>query len=203
MNAKPSTLQIVSIGFLIVGNLIGAGILALPINTGLSGFIPSLLGLFITSAAMYYSAIILSTEAVNRQESTFNYPSLYQTYLGNAGKWVAVLANLIILYGLLTAYLTGITSIIDNLFHLPVKPVWVMLGFFTATALISLASIDKITKYIAVLVLVKCAVFVFIAGMAGSHVEAKNLSHLNWPLFICGIPILITAFHFHNIIPAI
>ena len=61
MNAKPSTLQIVSIGFLIVGNLIGAGILALPINTGLSGFIPSLLGLFITSAAMYYSAIILST----------------------------------------------------------------------------------------------------------------------------------------------
>ena len=203
MSTKPSTLQIVSIGFLIVGNLIGAGILALPINTGLSGFIPSLLGLFITSAAMYYSAIILSTEAVNRQESTFNYPSLYQTYLGNAGKWVAVLANLIILYGLLTAYLTGITSIIDNLFHLPVKPVWVMLGFFTATALISLASIDKITKYIAVLVLVKCAVFVFIAGMAGSHVEAKNLSHLNWPLFICGIPILITAFHFHNIIPAI
>ena len=203
MNAKPSTLQIVSIGFLIVGNLIGAGILALPINTGLSGFIPSLLGLFITSAAMYYSAIILSTEAVNRQESTFNYPSLYQTYLGNAGKWVAVLANLIILYGLLTAYLTGITSIIDNLFHLPVKPVWLMLGFFTATALISLASIDRIAKYIAVLVLVKCAVFVLIAGMAGDHVEAKNLSHLNWPLFICGIPILITAFHFHNIIPAI
>ena len=203
MNAKPSTLQIVSIGFLIVGNLIGAGILALPINTGLAGFIPSLLGLFVTSAAMYYSAIILSTEAVNRQESTFNYPSLYQTYLGHAGKWVAVLANLIILYGLLTAYLTGITSIIDNLFHLPVKPVWLMLGFFTATALISLASIDRIAKYIAVLVLVKCAVFVLIAGMAGDHVEAKNLSHLNWPLFICGIPILITAFHFHNIIPAI
>lgn len=203
MNTKPSTLQIISIGFLIVGNLIGAGILALPINTGLAGFIPSLLGLFVTSAAMYYSAIILSAEAVKRQESTFNYPSLYLTYLGTAGKWIAVLANLIILYGLLTAYLTGITSIIDNLFHLPVKPVWLMLGFFATTALISLASIDKIAKYIAVLVLVKCAAFVVIAGMAGSHVEAKNLSHFNWPLFVCGIPILITAFHFHNIIPAI
>ena len=42
-----------------------------------------------------------------------------------------------------------------------------------------------------------------IAALAGGHVEARNLSHLNWPLFVCGIPILITAFHFHNIIPAI
>lgn len=203
MQEKPSVLQIISIGFLIVGNLIGAGILALPINTGLAGFFPSLLGLFVTSAAMYYSAIILSAEAVTRQESTFNYPSLYQTYLGTAGKWVAVLANLIILYGLLTAYLTGITSIIDNLFHLPIKPVWVMLVFFAITALISLASVGKIMKYVALLVMVKCAVFVVIAGMAGSHIKAQNLTHFNWPLFVCGIPILVTAFHFHNIIPSI
>lgn len=203
MTEKPSLIQITSIGFLIVGNLIGAGILALPINTGLAGFIPSLLGLLVTSAAMYYSAIILSTEAVQKQESTFNYPSLYQAYLGTAGKWVAVVANLIILYGLLTAYLTGITSIIDNLFHLPVRPVWLMLGFFAVTAVISLASIDKIMKYVALLVMVKCAVFFVIAGMAGTHIKAQNLSHLNWPLFVCGIPILVTAFHFHNIIPAI
>jgi len=203
MHEKPSMLQIISIGFLIVGNLVGAGILALPVNTGLAGFFPSLLGLFVTSAAMYYSAIILSTEAVTRQEATFNYPSLYQSCLGTAGKWIAVLANLIILYGLLTAYLTGITSIIDNLFHLPIKPVWVMLAFFTITALISLASIGKIMKYVALLVMVKCGVFVVIAGMAGSHIKAQNLTHFNWPLFVCGIPILVTAFHFHNIIPAI
>lgn len=203
MHEKPSMLQIISIGFLIVGNLIGAGILALPINTGLAGFVPALLGLFVTSAAMYYSAIILSSEAVTRQETTFNYPSLYQTYLGTAGKWVAVAANLIILYGLLTAYLTGITSIIDNLFHLPIKPVWLMLGFFVITALISLASVDKIMKYVAVLVMIKCGVFVVIAGMAGTHIKAQNLAHHNWPLFVCGIPILVTAFHFHNIIPAI
>lgn len=200
---KPSMLQIISIGFLIVGNLIGAGILALPINTGLAGFVPSLIGLFITSAAMYYSAIILSSEAVQQQQSTFNYPSLYQTYLGTAGKWVAVAANLIILYGLLTAYLTGITTIITKLFNLNVQPVWLMLGFFAVTSLISLAAVDKIMKYIALLVVVKCAAFVVIAGMAGTHVRVENLSHANWPLFVCGIPILVTAFHFHNIIPAI
>ncbi|MEI7671077.1 MAG: aromatic amino acid transport family protein, partial [Deltaproteobacteria bacterium] len=166
-------------------------------------FFPSLMGLFVTSAAMYYSAIILSNEAVTRQETTFNYPSLYQTYLGAAGKWLAVAANLIILYGLLTAYLTGITSIIGNLFQLSIPPVWLMLGFFVMVTLISLANVAAIQKYIAVLVAIKCVAFVVIVWMASGHVKAQNLSHVNWPLFTCGIPILVTAFHFHNIIPAV
>lgn len=203
MNSSPSKLQILSIGLLIVGNLIGAGILALPINTGLAGFWPALGGLFLTSAAMYYSAIILSREAVQHQTSTFNYPSLYQEYLGTAGKWVAVVANLVILYGLLTAYLTGITTIIRHLFDIHVAPVWLMLCFFAIVTVISLARISTIEKYIAVLVAVKCVAFAAIAWMAGTHVEAKNLQHVNWPLFIAGIPILVTAFHFHNIIPAV
>jgi len=161
------------IGFLIVGNLIGAGILALPINTGLAGFFPSVAGLILTSAAMYYSSVILSREAIERKESTFNYPSLYRHYLGHTGEWIAILANLIILYGLLTAYLTGITSIVGNLFHLSISPVWIMLGFFAVVTVISMAGIAGIQKYIAMLVVVKCVAFV------------------------------VTAFHFHNIIPAI
>lgn len=203
MENKVSKIQIISIGFLIVGNLIGAGILALPINTGLAGFLPSLLGLLVTSAAMYYSSLILSREAVDRKEPTFNYPSLYRNYLGKGGEWVAVVANLIILYGLLTAYLTGITSIISNLFSLSVPPVYLMLGFFAVVSAISMADIGKIQKYIAVLVAVKCAAFVFIVFMAGGHIKTQNLSHVSWPLFTCGIPILVTAFHFHNIIPAV
>jgi tyrosine-specific transport protein len=153
MNDKTPTLQIISIGFLIVGNLIGAGILALPINTGLAGFFPSVAGLILTSAAMYYSSVILSREAIERKESTFNYPSLYRHYLGHTGEWIAILANLIILYGLLTAYLTGITSIVGNLFHLSISPVWIMLGFFAVVTVISMAGIAGIQKYIVMLIL--------------------------------------------------
>lgn len=203
MENKASTLQIISIGFLIVGNLIGAGILALPINTGLAGFLPSVAGLILTCLAMCYSAIILSREAVERKESTFNYPSLYRHYLGQTGEWIAIVANLIILWGLLTAYLTGITSIVGNLFNLSLAPVWIMLGFFVVVTVISMAGIAAIQKYIALLVAVKCVAFIFIVYLAGGHVKTENLAHVNWSLFICGIPILVTAFHFHNIIPAI
>ena len=173
MPGKPSTIQILSIGFLIVGNLIGAGILALPINTGLAGFIPAMAGLFLTSAAMYYSSVILSREAVATRESNFNYPSLYRKHLGEAGKWIAVVANLIILYGLLTAYLTGISTIIVSLFKLSIKPAWIIIGYFTVTLIISLASISRLMKYIAVLVVIKCAVFFVIAAMAGIHIQPQ------------------------------
>jgi len=152
---------------------------------------------------MFYSSVILSREAVQKQQSTFNYPSLYQAYFGGVGKWVAVAANLVILYGLLTAYLTGITTIINNLFSVALPTVGLMLGFFAVTALISLASVDKIMKYIAVLVVGKCIVFFIIAGSAGTHIKAANLEHQHWPFFVAAIPILVTAFHFHNIIPAI
>lgn len=91
----------------------------------------------------------------------------------------------------------------SNLFHLSVSAVWVMLGFFTVVTVISMAGIEKIQKYIALLVAVKCVAFGLIVYMAGSHIKTQNLTHVNWPLFTCGIPILVTAFHFHNIIPAV
>ena len=152
---------------------------------------------------MFYSSIILSREAVEKQEANFNYPSLYKQYLGTAGKWVAVFANLIILYGLLTAYLTGITTIVTNLFHISIPHIWIMLIFFAIVTVISMAGIEAISKYIALLVVAKCAVFVVLIFMAGGGIRMENLSHMDLALFSCGIPILVTAFHFHNIIPAI
>ena len=82
---------------LVVGNLIGAGILALPVSLGLSGMAPALLLLGIYGAVMFFSAEILSREAVEKKSSTFDLPSLYGKYLGPWGKWVAVITNGIIL----------------------------------------------------------------------------------------------------------
>jgi len=60
---------------LIVGNMIGAGILALPINTGLSGFLLSLVGMLVLGGAMFFSAVVLSGEAIAEKTEVFNYPS--------------------------------------------------------------------------------------------------------------------------------
>ena len=36
-----------------------------------------------------------------------------------------------------------------------------------------------------------------------THSTTANLEHSDWAFFVCGIPLLVTAFHFHNIIRAI
>ncbi|MBM3244606.1 MAG: hypothetical protein FJZ15_02285 [Candidatus Omnitrophica bacterium] len=60
--------SLISVSLLVVGNLIGAGILALPVNTGLAGFMPSLINMFVFGAAMFYSAVVLAKEANEAKE---------------------------------------------------------------------------------------------------------------------------------------
>jgi tyrosine-specific transport protein len=195
--------RMLAVALLIVGNLIGAGILALPIQTGLAGWWPSAFGLLVTGLAMYYSAVVLSREAATQREPTFNYPSLFGRHLGPLGKWVATLANLLLLYGLLTAYLTGGTSILMGLFALPVSGKVVLLGFWTVATALAAGNLAWLERYNGLLVVLMVAAFMALAILAGSHVHPDRLAHRDWPFLPCAIPIMVTAFHFHNIIPTV
>ena len=55
MDRKPSSFVVLGATFLITGNLVGAGILALPVKTGLGGFVPSLLGMAVVGTAMFFT----------------------------------------------------------------------------------------------------------------------------------------------------
>ncbi|HBA82779.1 MAG TPA: tryptophan/tyrosine permease [Verrucomicrobia bacterium] len=196
---------VISVAFLITGNLIGAGILALPVNTGLSGFVPSMIGLLVMCGMMFFSAVVLAREATETRAATFNYPSLYHRYLGGAGKWIAVLANLLILYGLLTAYLTGGTTVIVQLFGIPAGPgVWaVTLGLFVAMTGVTVMGEALIRKCNAVLMILMWGSFAIIVFMAFQHMEVKRLAFTDWVFLPATFPVIITAFHFHNIIPSV
>jgi tyrosine-specific transport protein len=200
---KSAIVLIITVALLIVGNLIGAGILALPVQTGLSGLIPSLLAMVVVGGAMLYTAVILGREAADTREATFNFPSLYHRYLGPVGKWIAILANLLILYGLLTAYLTGATSIIVNLFHINIPSSVVMLVFFLLITAVTIGGMRTVEKYNAFLVILLFASFGLIIIIAGRHIQPQRLAFSNWLLLPVAVPVMVTAFHFHNIIPNI
>jgi len=190
--------------FLIVGNLIGVGILALPINTGLAGLIPSLFGMLVFGGAMFFSAIVLSQEASQAQATTFNYPSLYHKYLGNLGKWIAILANMLILYGLLVAYLTGGATILSNLFHVPDSLNWLlMLGLFIFLTGLTLAKTHFMLRYNTVIMIVLLICFAGIALQAEKYIHLDYYRFSDWKFLPMAAPIIVTAFHFHNIIPNI
>jgi tyrosine-specific transport protein len=200
---KGSFLIILLIAFLVTGNLIGAGILALPIQTGLAGFLPSLVGMVAVALAMFSTAVILGEEAIKKKQAVFNYPSLYHQYMGSLGKWIAIAANLLILYGLLTAYLSGVTDIIAGLFNLPVPKSIVMLMFFIIMTSVVVSGMSIIQKFNALFVITMLIAFGIIVFMGSYHIQPQRLSFQKWIFLPAALPVIITAFHFHNIIPNI
>jgi len=202
MKQKNSILLTLTVATLITGSLIGAGILALPIKTGLSGFIPSLVGMAVICAVMFFTANILAREATESKDPNFHYATMYTKYLGPFGKWIAIFANLIVLYGLLTAYLTGAATLISKFFNFEVTSDWVLLAFFLLMTSLLLAGLSIIRKYNAVLMLILWGAFALIVYLTAGYVETKNLLYTDWNYLPASIPLIVTAFYFHNIIPS-
>lgn len=201
---SPPTLgATVAVAALIAGNLLGAGILGLPINTGLAGVIPAFLSMVLFGGAMFFSAVVLARESIAAQSATFNLPSLYQRYMGAGGKWIAIAANVLILYGLLTAYLTGATSILVNQLGVPGAQPLVLLVVFAVLGGLTLLNVAIIERYNTVLMVALGAAFVVLVIMAGSRMQAQRLLYTDWLYLPAAVPIVVTAFHFHNIIPTV
>ncbi len=198
----------VMISLLVTGNLIGAGILALPMQTGGAGLFYSFLAMILFCGAMYFSAIVLAKEAVERKEDDFNYPSLYGRYLGSAGKWLATIANLLILYGLLTAYIGGGATIIvsaisgeagagSTLNYAVTCILFLVLSIFTA------AGTGFVARYNQFLMLFLGCCFLTLVIMGTKHIELQHMLFHDVRFLPIAVPVILTAFHFHNIIPTI
>jgi tyrosine-specific transport protein len=202
MQEKPGVFSLFAVMALVTGNLIGAGILALPVSMGLAGMTPSLLAMVVYGGMMFFTAIILAREATEKQDVNFDYPSLYQRYLGKIGKYIATAANMLILYGLLTAYITGGSKIIGNILNMPDS---LILMLIFAAILIILTSLDLsiIQKYNVALIIILGLSFISLVVMGEEHASLSHLKRNDWPFAAAAIPLVVTAFHFHNIIPTL
>lgn len=192
---------VLATGCLIGGNLVGAGILGLPINTGLAGLLPSLLAMLAGGGMMYLTALILGEQAARSRSETFDYPSLYGRYLGRAGKWAAILANMIILYGLLTAYFTGGAKIVASVLGMEGQQLAVTVGFAAFLVFITCINLSIIQKLNALLMLALVGSFLVLTGFGAGHIQPERMSYTDWAFLPATLPIIVTAFHFHNIIP--
>ena len=198
----------IMIALLVTGNLIGAGILALPMQTGGAGIFYSFLGMVVFCGAMYFSALVLAKEAVERKEDNFNYPSLYESYLGSWGKWLATGANLLILYGLLTAYIGGGSTIIVSAISGmtgsgPTVTIAVTVLLFAALATFTAAGSGFVARYNQFLMLFLGLTFITLVAMGAGHVDLKKMLFTDLRFLPIAIPVILTSFHFHNIIPTI
>jgi len=157
---------------------------------------------------MYFSAIVLAREAVETKEENFNYPSLYGRYLGPFGKWLATSANLLILYGLLTAYIGGGTTIIVSAISGEAGSgstltIGVTLILFAALSAFTAAGSGFVARYNQLLMLFLGLSFATLVAMGAGNVELKKMLFHNFRFLPIAVPVILTSFHFHNIIPTI
>jgi tyrosine-specific transport protein len=203
-NMRSGFFKQASVTLLVVGGLVGAGVLALPVNTGLAGFIPAIIGLLAFGLAMFFTAAVLAKESMLERKDAFNYPSLYQKYFGIKGKWAAVIANMFLLYGLLIAYITGGSEIISDVLNIPLAyHKWVVLLFSIVLIFIIMKGIQIVIKFNTVFTLIMFSCFIIIVSMGATRVKAGNLIHRDWHFLPCTVPIIVAAFNFHNLIPTI
>ena len=148
-----------SVSLLIAGTTIGAGVLALPVQTGLAGLAPALVGLTVVWAAMFGAGLILARSLTRSPHPHEDLPGLFCRELGQTGKWLSTLGYLIIFYGLMTAYLSGGVSIVSTLFHVPQSTSLLQAFMNSEPATVPLANISGSNRIIiAGLIFSLCAI---------------------------------------------
>ncbi|MDO8953515.1 MAG: aromatic amino acid transport family protein [Gammaproteobacteria bacterium] len=205
---KLSFYKILGCILIVTGTAIGAGMLAIPLVTAEVGFKYSALMLIGCWAVMTFTALlILEVNLAFDKSASFSSMSL-QT-LGKAGQCVTWVSFLLLLYALTAAYITGGTSLLGYLLKtldLPHVPDWVNSLVFTVVlgsfVILGTHAVDYLNRF---LMSIKSLVLVMLIIVLLPHASLPLLltpSHGPHYLLIA-LPILITSFGFHIVIPSV
>lgn len=191
---------------LVAGTTIGAGMLVMPITTGLFGFLGTLCILFGCWLFMYWTAtLILEATLYFGHEASFI--TMSKKTLGVIGSSVTWIAFLLFFYALIAAYLSGGGSILLDAitgFSNEDFPLWIKI--FPLLALLSpfiyfgLSVVDHLNRY---LMLAMSLLYVMIIFLLFPNMEPSKLSYTNWSFSLLSFSVVVTSFGFHSTIPTL
>lgn len=186
---------------LIAGSCIGAGMLALPILTGLVGFFPCLVITLIGWGFMTYTALLL-VEVNGWFYERINLISMAEKSLGVPGKVLSWILYLFLFYALLVAYIALSGSIFSKvIFSLPQ---WLASTLFVlvlgAFVYYGTRIVDIANRWL-MFGLVICYIGMVMVGIW--KVQGQNLLHVSWKYSLIPMSVLIVSFGFHNLVPSL
>ena len=191
---------------LITGSCVGAGMLALPIMTGLSGFFPALFMFLIAWGFMLLSALLL-LEINGWFKHRVNIISMAGHSLGQMGRSVSWMLYLFLFYALSVAYIAGSGSLVSTFSSTFLSfncPPWVANFFFVLLfGAIVFSGTRNVDLWNRVLMGAKIAAFLGLIFLGMRYVEGELLLQTNPAYAVFSLPVLIIAFGFHNMIPSI
>lgn len=192
---------------LIVGTSIGAGMLGLPIASAELGFVGSVILLVICWFVMLSAAFLILEVNLWLPPNT-NLVTMAKKTIGPAGQLIAWLTYLLLLYSLLCAYITGGSSLFQNLLmkaNIALSP-WAAAILFTlvlgTVVYWGIRSVDQVNRGLMFLkgsafIILICLLTPFISS---SHLAVGNLHHITSST---AIMVTTTAFGWAILIPSL
>lgn len=198
--------NVISAMFLVAGTCIGGGMLALPVATGISGFLPSIVVMSICWLAMTITALLL-LEASLWMEEGVHVITMTTRLLGTPGKILSWILFLFISYASIIAYTAGagvqIASGIQHFFNYPAD---LNLGAFLFLLVFGLAILLGgifVGRLNSILFIAMVAAYVCLVGMGIDQVNPEYLLQRKWTGSFLAIPLFLTAFSFQTMVPSL
>lgn len=191
---------------LIGGSCLGAGMLALPILTGLSGFFPSFI-LFIAAWAFMKSTALLILEVNGWFSTPVNIFSMTSYSLGKVGKILSATLYLFLFYSLLVAYISGsggLGTTYFKVFFNTLIPHWVGSLFFVLLfgwiVYVGTKAVDHCNRF---LMFGKIFTYLGLIFLGIKYIQPSFLLRTDTSYTLLSLPVLIVAFGYHNMIPTL
>lgn len=191
---------------LVAGCCIGAGMLGLPILSGLAGFQPTLV-MFILSWLFMVATGLLLLEVNLWFPDDVSLVTMAGKTLGWLGKAVAWGGFLFLFYALMVAYIAAIGELTSDfsllLFHLSM-PSWLgsLIGavLFGFAVYLGTGAVDEWNRFLMIGLVLSYALLLILGSQ---HVDPELLKHRDWPAVVVVIPAMIISFGYHNLIPTL
>lgn len=186
---------------LVAGTSIGAGMLALPIVTGLGGFLPAFVVYLISWIVMTASGI-LYIEPAARLSKESNIISIAQTFLGNKGKFFTWIIYLFLFYSLTVSYISAGGQLFQTAlpFVSPKIAIIIFTFLFALFVYWGTRIVDRVNFLLMAGLIISYLFFLFL-GM--EHVDIRLLTVVNWKKSVFSLPIVIISFGYQGIVPTL
>ncbi len=193
--------------FLVAGTQIGAGMLALPLTTGASGFFYSFLVLLVCFLFMLTSLFYLLEANLMTDRVNANLISMVKECLGPIGQFFAWLSFLLLLYSVAAAYLSGggslLGRLLTNAWNIPISPnigIFIFLIIFGFIVVFGTRAVDTINRFCMAGLILS---FLFLLIFVTPHIQTNHLKEGS-PIYIsAAIPVVILSFTSHIILPSL
>ncbi|MFT4551394.1 MAG: tyrosine-specific transport protein [Chlamydiales bacterium] len=191
---------------LIAGTSIGAGMLGIPLLSGLAGFVPCMLANFLCWLFMLSTGLLI-LEATLWMEDGANIISMTERFLGPWGKKIGGCLYLFLYYCLLTAYFAGgapiFVQVLNHSFKLSLGVHEGYCLFAVSFGVILFMGARLVDRMNFILIIGMVISFFSLLSLGSAEVKYDLLARADWPLTLLSFPILFSAYGYHNVIPSL